>query len=233
MAPKAKRLSVYEIYKSIQGESTHAGRVCTFIRLAGCPLRCNYCDTPYALTLNSGKYLTIEQILQEVRDLGSPLVELTGGEPMMQKATPALAKELITNGFQVLIETNGASRIGDLPKEVVKILDIKGPKSGEKNCLDWRNLHHLDQKDEIKFVLHDKEEYEWAENFCIEHKLFNRCTVLFSPVQRNWEEVGKHPVLEKGLSPQILAEWMSENNSQARLQLQQHKFIWDPQAKGV
>ncbi len=228
------RLRVSEIYKSIQGESTHAGRVCTFIRLAGCNLRCAYCDTPYALSAVSGEWWNIEDILARVRELGTGLVELTGGEPLLQKATPALAARLLDEGFEVLIETSGSFDIDVLPSGVKRIMDVKGPCSGEIESLRQENLEKLQARDEVKFVLHDREEYEWARGFLATHQLDSRCTVLFSPVFANSVPVAPYrkPV-DTGLAPKELAAWILEDNLPVRLQLQQHKYIWSPEARGV
>ncbi len=228
------RLRVSEIYKSIQGESTHAGRVCTFVRLAGCNLRCAYCDTPYALSAVSGEWRSLDAIMERVGELGATLVELTGGEPLMQKASPALAQRLLDEGFEVLMETSGAFDIGILPSGVKRIMDIKGPNSGESGSFQKENLAKLNSADEVKFVLHDREEYEWARRFLEAENLADRCTVLFSPVFANSVRVAPHrnPV-ETGLRPADLAAWILEDNLPVRFQLQQHKLIWSPEARGV
>ncbi len=225
-------LRINEIYKSIQGESTHTGRLCTFIRLTGCNLRCTYCDTAYAF--HEGQNMSIDAIFTEVKRLNVPLIELTGGEPLIQRDTPLLAGLLINSGYEVLIETGGSLDIGVLPPQVKKIMDIKGPRSKESHRFFLPNLSKLSRQDEIKFIVHDREEYEWSKNFILSEKLLSRCTVLLSPVVAI-----SHPVETResdrphSLNPKDLAEWIIQDNLPVRMQYQMHKIIWDPDKRGV
>jgi len=211
-------LRITEIYASIQGESSFAGFPCTFVRLTGCPLRCRWCDTAYAF--EGGEDMTIPQIVDRVRELGIDLVEITGGEPLAQPLCNDLASSLIEAGFRVLIETSGSEPVDKLPIPVHIIMDIKCPGSGmdEKNL--WSNLAHLKPTDEIKFVLANRADYDWAAAKVREFDLDSRFSVLMS-------------VAFGLLKPVELAEWMTADRSPARLQLQQHKYIWHPRAKGV
>lgn len=211
-------LRITEIYKSIQGESSFAGLPCVFIRLTGCPLRCRWCDTAYGF--QGGDELTIDQILAEVRALGVSLVELTGGEPLSQHGTNDLARRLCDEGFTVLIETSGSEAIEALPNEVHIIMDLKCPGSGmvERNRMD--NLKYLKSTDEIKFVIADLTDFEWATQMIKEHELDNKFRCLLSPAF--------------GLiKPDQLVNWMLEAKVTARLNLQIHKYIWNPRKKGV
>ena len=210
---------ITEIFKSIQGESTFAGRPCVFIRLTGCNLRCHWCDTAYAF--HGGQRMTVEEVLARVRQLGGNLVEFTGGEPLLQEDVYPLAEQLLAEGFQVLIETSGERPIRRLPRSVVKVMDIKCPGSGEggKFCPD--NLEVLEQKDQVKFVILDENDYRFACNFMAEQNLTKRVDeIIFSPV------FGQLP-------PRQLAEWILRDRLPVRLGLQIHKFIWDPDARGV
>lgn len=211
-------LIVAEIYASIQGESSYAGYPCTFVRLTGCPLRCRWCDTAYAF--QGGKSMETTEIVSEVRRLNVPLVELTGGEPLSQPATPALIARLIECGHKVLIETSGSEPIADLPPATHVIMDIKCPGSGMSERNLWSNLEHLKPTDEIKFVLSDRHDFDWARQVIQRHRLDQRCRLLFSCA---WGH----------LHPRDLAAWMLEDPIDGRLQLQQHKYIWGPRAKGV
>lgn len=212
-------LIVTEIYRSIQGESTWAGKPCTFIRLTGCNLRCVWCDTDYAF--HHGDKMTIAEILEECRRLDCPLVEITGGEPLLQKGCPALAEALLAEGYTVLCETSGSLPVADLPNEVVKIMDLKCPGSGECDKNDWSNLAALGPRDEVKFVIADREDYEWSRDVLKTHNLAARCNaILFAPV---------FGVID----PRELIEWILEDGLDVRLQLQLHKFIWPPDQKGV
>ena len=216
---------VTEIFQSIQGESTYAGRPCIFVRLTGCNLRCRWCDTAYAFY--GGTRMTVEEVLERVRALGGqdgariPLVELTGGEPMLQPEIHPLIEKLLAENYTVLIETSGERYLGTLPKEVVKIMDIKCPGSREGGTLDPKNLEVLDRKDEIKFVLADEADYAWAREFLGEHRLADIVgAVSFSPV------FGE-------LEPRQLSEWILRDRLPVRLGLQLHKFIWEPETRGV
>ena len=215
-----KSLIVHEICRTIQGESSYVGLPCVLVRLAGCAQSCRYCDTPQARAFDAGKPMTIAQIVGEVEALDCPLVEITGGEPLAQPACAQLACCLIERGFQVLIETSGSYPIDVLPLQVVKIMDIKCPSSGECERNDFSNIERLSSLDEVKFVIADRRDYEWAREVVCERRLAERCEVLFSPV------FGR-------LEPRRLAEWVLADRLRVRLQIQMHKYIWGPEAKGV
>lgn len=212
------RLRVNEIFRSVQGESTHAGRPCTFVRLTGCPLRCTYCDTEYAF--HAGEWMSQESIVAAVRALGADLVEVTGGEPLSQPGTVPLLERLLAEGCEVLLETSGALPIGQVPEGVRRIVDLKTPDSGEAARNDWHNLEALRPGDEIKFVIGSRGDYEWSRDTIRAHRLHERATVLLSPV---WESDVR----------QSLAEWMLEDRLPARYQLQIHKLIWPGVERGV
>lgn len=229
---------ITEIFKSIQGEGTRAGLPCIFVRLTGCNLRCTWCDTPYAF--HGGKKMQLEEIMARVDELAGrrdgthgsqvavPLVELTGGEPLLQEEIYELAEGLLIAGYTVMIETSGERFIGRLPAQVIKIVDVKCPDSGEADTFDMKNLDALSENDEVKFVLSTRRDYEFARDFTAKHKLAERVRqVLFSPVFRDPE--GKW----EGLEPRALTEWILEDGLPVRLGLQLHKFIWDPATKGV
>ena len=222
---------ITEIFKSIQGEGTRAGRPCIFVRLTGCNLRCTWCDTTYAF--HGGQKMSVEEVVERVEALrgsavGGPLVELTGGEPLLQQDIYPLAERLLAAGFVVLIETSGERFIGQLPEAVIKIVDVKCPDSGEPETFDVRNLKELTNRDEVKFVVSSRRDYEFARDFMREHRLAGRVKeVLFSPVHE--DPGGKW----KGLEPRQLVEWMLEDGVEARLGLQLHKIVWDPALRGV
>jgi 7-carboxy-7-deazaguanine synthase len=210
---------ITEIFKSIQGESSFAGLPCVFVRLTGCNLRCHWCDTAYAF--HGGQKMTPEEVLGRVRSLGGKLVELTGGEPLLQKETVGLADSLLAEGYRVLIETSGERYVGDLAREVVKIVDVKCPGSGESGRFNLANLDVLERKDQIKFVVLDEKDYLYARDFMEARGIAGRVDeILFSPV------FGK-------LHPRQLAEWILRDNLEVRVGLQIHKFIWDPETRGV
>jgi 7-carboxy-7-deazaguanine synthase len=212
-------LTVNEIFYSIQGESTYAGRPCVFVRLTACDLRCTWCDTPYAF--HEGQRQTVEQVVAEVDRYGCPLVEITGGEPLLQEDVYALMDRLLASGRTVMLETGGHRAIDRVPAAVVKIVDVKCPRSGESARNAWSNLNRLAPHDQVKFVVQDREDYEFAREVIERHDLVNRCgAVLLSPVHGE-------------LDPKVLSEWMLADRSQARLQLQLHKFIWSPSTRGV
>ncbi len=212
-------LRVTEIYKSIQGESTFAGLPCVFVRLTGCPLRCAWCDTDYAFY--EGVSMSIAEVMEQVERLSGCLVEITGGEPLAQKECPALTQALLDAGCQVLVETSGALPIRGLPQAAIKIMDLKCPASGESEKNDLSNLADLSLRDELKFVIADRGDYEWARDMVRKHELFKKArAVHFSPV------------LDR-LAPQRLAEWILADGAPVRLQLQLHKFIWEPHQRGV
>ncbi len=210
---------VTEIFKSIQGESTFAGLPCVFIRLTGCNLRCHWCDTAYAFY--GGQKMSPEDVLARVRQFGGKLVELTGGEPLLQKEVYPLTEQLLAEGYRVLIETSGERFVGNLPQPVFKILDVKCPGSGESEQFCFDNLAVLDSKDQVKFVILDENDYRFARDFLAKHELQSRVQeVIFSPV------FGQ-------LAPRQLAEWILRDGLEVRMGLQLHKFIWDPDARGV
>lgn len=225
---------VTEIFKSIQGEGTRAGLPCVFVRLTGCNLRCTWCDTAYAF--HGGQKMSVDDVLARVNDLASwrhgkpvvPLVELTGGEPLLQKEVYPLAERLLTAGYTVMIETSGERFIGELPREVIRIVDVKCPDSGEADTFEIRNLNELTREDEVKFVLMTRRDYEFARDFMRDHQLTERVKqVLFSPVFDDPE--GKWT----GLEPRKLVEWILEDGLPVRLGLQLHKFVWEPATRGV
>ncbi len=227
-------MQITEIYKSLQGESTHAGLPCVFVRLTGCNLRCSWCDSEY--TFHGGRKMTSDAVLNEVRRL-SPnggLVEITGGEPMLQeRELLPLMGELLEDGYRVLLETSGERSLVGVPEDVIKIVDVKCPNSGEGGTFLTANLATLKAADEIKFVLSDRRDYEFAREFTREHDLAKRVNaVLFSPAFRK-DATGARDSSHCLLDPQRLAEWMLADDVPARLGLQLHKFIWDPAVKGV
>ncbi len=212
-------LTVFEIYASIQGESTRAGVPCAFVRLAACDLRCAWCDTPYAFT--GGRKMSVDDVLAEVDTLGCQVVELTGGEPLLQAEAPALMARLLERGYTVLLETGGHVPIDNVPDPVVAIVDVKCPGSGEAHRMHWPNLDELSPHDEVKFVLKDRADFDYACDVVRRHDLASRtAAVLFSPV---------HGVLD----PAALARWILEARVPVRLQIQTHKYIWDPETRGV
>jgi 7-carboxy-7-deazaguanine synthase len=212
-------LTVNEIYLSIQGESTHVGRPCTFVRLTACDLRCSWCDTPYAFT--GGKKMAVEDVVAEVTRLGCKLVEMTGGEPMLQADVYPLMETLIQQGHEVLVETGGHVPLAKLPKRVKAIIDVKCPGSGESGKMYWPNLKTLKPVDEVKFVIKDRADFDYAIEVATNHRLTERAAaVLFSPV------FGV-------LAADELAKWILETGLPVRLQLQAHKYIWSPTARGV
>lgn len=214
-----KSLRITEIYHSIQGESTWAGLPCTFVRLARCNLRCTWCDTTYSF--HGGTATRVDDILARCSDYQCSLVEITGGEPLAQPECIDLARALIDEGYTVLIETSGSLPIAPLPQAVIKIMDLKCPGSGECAKNDYSNIGALSGKDEVKFVIVDRLDYEWAKDQVDKYDLINRCNaVLFSPV---------FGLIEA----RTIADWMTEDGLQVRLQLQMHKFIWPPDQKGV
>lgn len=212
-------LQVTEIFYSIQGESTHMGRPCVFIRLTGCPLRCTWCDTEYAF--HGGKQMTLHQILDEVRSHGCRLVEVTGGEPLAQSKCIDLLHVLLDEEYEVMLETSGALAIDQVPHPVQIVMDLKCPDSGEESKNRWSNLEHLDDNDEIKFVLASRGDFDWAIKTINERNLAQRVrAILLSPVHGN-------------LDPTELADWMKEARTPARLQLQLHKQLWPDAEEGV
>jgi 7-carboxy-7-deazaguanine synthase len=227
-------MQITEIYKSLQGESTHSGLPCVFVRLTGCNLRCSWCDSEY--TFQGGRRMASEEIWSEVRKL-SPvggLVEITGGEPMLQeKELIPFLDGLLASGYTVLLETSGERPLARVPAQVVKIVDVKCPDSGEGGTFHMENLESLTRHDEIKFVLRSRLDYDFAREFTHRHRLAERVhAVLFSPAFRK-DATGARDSSHCFLDPQELAEWMLADDVPARLGLQLHKFIWDPALKGV
>lgn len=212
-------LTVNEIFYSIQGESTRAGRPCVFVRLTACDLRCSWCDTPYAF--HEGRKMSVDDVVAEAEGYGCQLVEITGGEPLLQEGVYELMDRLLADGRTVLLETGGHRPIGRVPAAVVKIVDVKCPGSGEADKNHWPNLDRLAPHDEVKFVIADRADYEFAREVVERHRLEGRCAaILFSPV---------HGALE----PRTLSEWMLADRVPARLQLQLHKYIWAADTRGV
>ena len=212
-------LTVNEIFHSIQGESTHAGRPCVFVRLTACDLRCSWCDTPYAFT--EGQKMSLDEVVERVRGYGCDVVEITGGEPLLQKDVYPLMERLLHEGRTVMIETGGHVSAAQVPAGVIRVIDVKCPGSGEAAKMHWANLDQLRPSDEIKFVLKDRADYDYARDVVARHELIVRsAAVLFSPV---------HGVLD----PKQLAEWILADRLAVRLQLQGHKYIWDPTTRGV
>ncbi|MDY6844576.1 MAG: radical SAM protein [Thermodesulfobacteriota bacterium] len=211
-------LMVNEIFYSIQGESTYSGCPCIFIRLTGCNLRCSYCDTTYAYT--EGKRIEVADILKHISSFRCNLVEITGGEPLLQDNTTLLIENLIQKGYSVLIETNGSLDISPLHDEVIKIMDIKTPSSGMEHCNLWDNIDKLTDNDQVKFVIGEREDYMWALSILNTYHRLNEMEVLFSPVFNQ-------------LSPQVLADWILKDRLKIRLQLQLHNYIWENKKRGV
>jgi len=213
-----RTLRVTEIFHSIQGESTYAGQRCVFIRLTGCPLRCTWCDTDYSFY--GGTFHTIDEILAKVQEYGCQLVEVTGGEPLAQPEVLPLIARLCDAGYTVLIETSGAIDVQPVDQRAKLILDVKCPGSGMTDRMHWPNLDRLTAKDEAKFVLATRADYEWARGIVAQYHLAERCTVLFSPVFGS-------------LDLRSLAEWILADRLSVRFQLQMHKYIWAPDMRGV
>jgi 7-carboxy-7-deazaguanine synthase len=211
-------LTINEIFYSIQGESSRAGQPCVFVRLTACDLRCSWCDTPYAF--DEGRKMSVDEVVGAVERYGCPLVEITGGEPLLQEDVYELMERLQRAGRTVMLETGGHRSIARVPADVLKIVDVKCPGSGEADRNDWSNLEALAPHDEVKFVIRDRADYEFARGVISRHRLADRAAVLLSPV---------HGVLE----PRMLSEWLLADRLPARLQLQLHKYIWPSDTRGV
>lgn len=212
------KLRINEIFFSIQGESTYAGLPCIFVRLTYCNLRCSYCDTEYAF--HEGEWLSFDEILKQIKQYGCKLVEVTGGEPLLQDNVHAFMKMLCDEGFDVLVETGGHMDISRVDKRVRRIVDIKCPDSGEADKVFWENIHILTEHDQVKFVVASEKDYLYTKDTIARYNLTGKCPVLISPV------FGK-------IDMSALAEWILEDRLDVRLQLQMHKYIWDPQTRGV
>jgi 7-carboxy-7-deazaguanine synthase len=215
--PKHAKIQVTEIFASLQGESSWAGFPCVFIRLTGCPLRCTWCDTHNAF--EGGEEWTVGDIVRKAQTFGLPLVEVTGGEPLAQDACISLLEELLKSGFRVLLETSGSMDIGPVPEDVIRIVDVKCPGSGEENRNFWDNLQRLRPLDEVKFVIRDAVDYDYARDVIDRFGLEGRNGILLSPVRGE-------------LEPAQLSEWMLRDHLRARLNLQLHKIIWGPNVQG-
>ncbi len=215
-------LKTNEIFLSIQGEGTRAGLPCTLVRLAGCNLRCRWCDTQYAW--DQGEPMTMDDILARVTALGCRRVELTGGEPLTQAAAPELLRRLCDAGYETLLETNGSIDISPVDARVVRVMDVKCPSSGQSQSNRWENMPLLTAKDEVKFVIADRADYDYAADAIARHGLAERCTVIFSPLSF---------VSPWGMKPAALAAWILADGLDARLGLQLHKIIWPGIERGV
>ncbi len=211
-------LKVAEIFHSIQGESSHAGRPCVFVRLSGCNLRCTWCDSAYAF--EDGREMELEEVLAAVDAYGCPLVEITGGEPLLQPEVVPLMERLLGGGYEVLLETGGSLPIDDVPKGVERILDIKCPSSGHAGDNRWENLERLREGDEIKFVLASREDYDWAVQQIRKRGLLGRCPLIFLPV---------HGLLDPG----EMARWVIDDRLPVRVQIQLHKMLWPGVERGA
>jgi 7-carboxy-7-deazaguanine synthase len=212
-------LTINEIFHSIQGESTYAGRPCVFVRLTACDLRCRWCDTPYAF--HEGRKMSVDDVIADVEARGCPTVEVTGGEPLLQPDVYPLMQRLLDSGKTVLIETGGHRSIADVPAGVIRIMDVKCPGSGESEKNDWNNLALLAKQDEVKFVIADRRDYDFATEIVRRENLPARVNaVLFSPVHGE-------------LDPRQLSEWVIADRLDVRVQLQVHKYIWSPETRGV
>ena len=211
-------LKVNEIYYSIQGESTHSGRPCIFIRLTYCNLRCTYCDTTYAFY--EGKDMEISEIIEELKQWNCKFVEVTGGEPLFQDKCINLLKELLQENYEVTLETGGSLPISNIPKQIMKIIDFKCPSSGMKKNNLWSIIDDLQIHDEVKFVIGNREDYDWAKEKIIMFNISKKCTVLLSP-------------LFNKIDPKIIVEWILADSLPVRMQIQIHKYIWKPESIGV
>jgi 7-carboxy-7-deazaguanine synthase len=211
-------LTVNEVFLSIQGEGSRAGRPCVFVRLTGCPLRCTWCDTAYAF--HEGERRSEDDVIAEIEGMPCRLVQVTGGEPLSQPAAFPFVTRLLDAGFEVLVETSGHVLIDALDPRAVAVLDVKAPGSGETHRMEWRNLELLQAKDELKFVIADRGDYEWSRDLVRERGLQDRCPVLFSPV---------HGVLDPGR----LARWILDDGLGVRLQVQLHKYLWPGVERGI
>ncbi len=212
------KLKINEIYYSIQGESSYTGLPCIFIRLTYCNLRCTYCDSEY--TFHDGEDMTVNEIITKIKQYKCNLVEVTGGEPLFQKGCIELLQKLIDSKYNVLLETSGSLSIENVPKKVINIIDFKCPSSNMKKKNYWENLKFIEQKDEIKFVIGNKEDYEWAKRKINQYNLTSKCMVLMSPIY-------------KEIEPKTIIEWILNDNLDIKFQIQLHKNIWENETRGV
>ena len=212
------KLKINEIYYSIQGESSYIGKPCIFIRLTYCNLRCSYCDSEY--TFHEGNDMTIDEIINKIQNYPCKLVEVTGGEPLFQKECIDLLNKLVDLEYHVLLETSGSLSTKDVPEKVVNIIDFKCPTSNMKKKNDWENINYLKSSDEVKFVIGNREDYKWAKEKIEKYDITSKCSVLISPSY-------------KKIKPNIITEWILEDNLDVRFQIQLHKEIWSDKERGV
>ena len=212
------KLKINEIYYSIQGESSYMGKPCIFIRLTYCNLRCSYCDSEY--TFHEGNDMSIDKIVDEIKKYPCKLIEVTGGEPLFQKNCINLLEKLVELKYDVLLETSGSLSIKDVPKAVVNIIDFKCPSSNMKKKNYWRNIQFIKPEDEVKFVIGNKEDYDWAKKKIDQYNLINTCTVLMSPTY-------------KKIEPKTITKWILKDGLDIRFQIQLHKEIWEDKERGV
>jgi len=212
------KLKINEIYYSIQGESSYMGKPCIFIRLTYCNLRCSYCDSEY--TFHEGNDMTINEIINKIQNYPCKLVEVTGGEPLFQEECINLLKKLVNLEYHVLLETSGSLSTKDVPKKVVNIIDFKCPTSNMKKKNDWENINYLKSSDEVKFVIGNREDYEWAKEKIEQYDITSKCSVLMSPSY-------------KQIEPKTITEWILKDNLDVRFQIQLHKEIWSDKEQGV
>ena len=211
-------MKINEIFKSIQGETSYAGLLCTFIRVTGCNLRCNYCDTTYAY--EEGKEMSLSTILECIARLKTKIVCVTGGEPLSNNDTPLLLEELLVKNYTVLVETNGSYDIRTIPQEAIKIMDIKCPDSNMSHFMNWHNINYLTKFDEVKFVLSSRKDYDWTKAVIYKYNLSEVANILIGTVFG-------------AISPKEVVQWILEDNLDVRFQLQLHKYIWEPHTRGV
>jgi 7-carboxy-7-deazaguanine synthase len=211
-------MKINEIFKSIQGETSYAGLPCAFIRVTGCNLRCNYCDTTYAY--EEGKEMSLSSILENIAGFKTKIVCVTGGEPLSNNDTPLLLEELLVKNYTVLVETNGSYDIRTIPQEVIKIMDIKCPDSNMSHLMNWQNIKYLTKFDEVKFVLSSRKDYDWTKAMIYKYNLSEVANILIGTVFG-------------AISSKMVVQWILEDNLDVRFQLQLHKYIWEPQTRGV
>lgn len=211
-------MKINEMFKSIQGETSYSGLPCTFIRITGCNLRCNYCDTPYAY--EDGVEISMNSIFENIEYFKTNLVCITGGEPLSNKDTPFLIKELLKKNYTVLVETNGSYDIREIPREAIKIMDIKCPGSNMSHFMYWQNVDYLTRLDEVKFVLTSRNDYDWTKEIIQKYSLSKIANVLLGAAYGT-------------ITPKSVIQWILEDNLDVRFQLQLHKYIWEPETRGV